>query len=656
MAETSKLPRAPRFWTRPQLLGIEIPTLCFLQGYEPSTSCQVCLVRNRLTNQLVPACATRVSEGMQIESETPEVHAIRRTALELLLSDHVGDCLAPCFFACPAHMDIPLMLRQIGDHELRSAIATIKRDIALPAVLGRICPKPCEKGCRRNAADNPVAVCELKRFVADADLGSGDPYLPDCRPQTGKRVAIVGAGPTGLAAAYYLAQQGHACVLFDEQPQAGGRVRRETSDEELPRPILDGEIQQILRLGVELRASTPIDSPQALDELTRTHDAVLLACGAVPAERIAALGLKVGRRGLEVHRETFQTERAGLFAAGSVTRGKSMVVRSTADGKEAAACIDQYLRGDPVHTHGKPFSSRMGRVGDEELPRFLAGAGTAARETPEAESEFSAEQASEQSHRCLACGCVAHGNCRLERYAEMYGADTSRFGGHRRPYEIIGRPGAVLFEPGKCIKCELCVRIAARAHEPLGLTFVGRGFDVQLHVPFHGSFEQALQKVAAECIAACPTGARLRRSARWLLPARRPLLRRSGLTVAARRMGRPLAVLSLVRNATLCRESFACDPGFSSLLCRRRCSCSPRSLVPPTTRICSMIRRLKSRKRRINSGWSSPSGVAGSTRGNATSPWGTWLGPAGTRACSSEGRGPRFASANRTPWIPVDIA
>ena len=95
-------------------LGIEIPSLCFLQGYEPSTSCLVCVVKNRQTRQYVPACATRVVEGMQIDNATEEVSSMRRTALELLLSDHVGDCLAPCFFACPAHMDIPLMLRQIG--------------------------------------------------------------------------------------------------------------------------------------------------------------------------------------------------------------------------------------------------------------------------------------------------------------------------------------------------------------------------------------------------------------------------------------------------------------------------------------------------------------------------------------------------------------
>jgi ferredoxin len=432
---------------------------------------------------------------------------MRRTALELLLSDHVGDCLAPCFFACPAHMDIPLMLRQIGEQNLRAAIATIKQDIALPAVLGRVCPKPCEKGCRRNAADDPVAVCELKRFVADADLKTDDPYLPPCRPDTGKRVAIVGAGPSGLAAAYYLRQYGHACVLFDKQPQAGGRLRHETTADALPPEILDAEIAQILRLEIATRWETPIADKQALDALCQEFDAVLLTCGEVGSDQILAWGLTANRRGIEINRETYETERDGVFAAGNVFRRKALVVRCAADGKEVAQTIDQYLSGREVRGPGRPFSSRMYKLTSDEMTEFLEGAGSACRNEPPPEAEFSSDQAADQSDRCLACGCIAHGNCKLERYAIMYHADATRFDGQRRPYEVVGRESSVLFEPGKCIKCELCVKIASAAREPLGLSFVGRGFDVELRVPFDGDMGEALGKVAAQCVNACPTAA-----------------------------------------------------------------------------------------------------------------------------------------------------
>jgi NADPH-dependent glutamate synthase beta subunit-like oxidoreductase len=488
-------------------LGIEIPTLCYLKGYEPSTSCQVCLIRNRITGQLMPACATKVLDDMDIESESEDVHAMRRTALELLFSDHIGDCLAPCFFACPAHMDIPLMLQQIGQHEIQEAIATIKRDIALPAVLGRVCSKPCEKGCRRKGADDPVAVCELKRYVADADLESEEPYLPECKADSGKSVAIVGAGSAGLSAAYYLRQEGHQCVLLEKDPKAGGRLRNDYTSAELPPEILDREIEQIIRLGVELRTDHAVTSTQDLEALCTGFDAVLLACGSIDDAQATAWNLKSTRRGLHFDRNSFATSREGVFAAGCAIRGDTMVVRSVADGKEAASCVDQFVRGERVRLTGRPFSSRMGRVAEDEMQEFLAGAESCERQTPPAAAEYDAQSAADQSDRCLACGCAAHGNCRLEDYAQMYGVDPNRFGGQRHTYQVVDRDCSVLFEPGKCIKCELCVQIAARAGEPLGLTFVGRGFDVQLSVPFQHSLDEALQKVAEQCVAACPTGA-----------------------------------------------------------------------------------------------------------------------------------------------------
>ena len=488
-------------------VGLEIPTLCYLKGFDPSTSCQVCMVKDCATGRLVPACATQVVDGMHIESETDEVYAVRRTALELLLSDHVGDCFAPCFFACPAHMDIPLMLRQIGDQQTRQAIATIKKDIALPAVLGRICPKPCEKGCRRNATDDPVAVCELKRYVADDDMASQDPYVPECRPATGKKVAIIGAGPTGLSAAYYLRQQGHDCVLYEAQTRAGGRLRHEPGEDQLPSDVLDGEIQQVLRVGVEMKANCPVMDKQTLDELCVECDAVLLACGNVSSEQVQQWGLAAGKRGVEIDRATFQTGRPQVFAAGNAIRGKGLVVRSVADGKEVAEAMGQFLAGRPVLGPAKPFSSRMGSVDEEEVSQLVVLSSTDARETPCAGSEFCSDNAADQSNRCLVCGCPSQGKCKLERYAAVYRANPTHYSNGRRPYELVGRHSSVLFEPGKCIKCELCVQIAATAKEPLGLTFVDRGFDVRLDVPFNHGMDEALSKVACECIDACPTGA-----------------------------------------------------------------------------------------------------------------------------------------------------
>lgn len=487
-------------------LGIEIPTLCFLKGYDPSTSCLVCVVKDRQTGRIVPSCATRVVDGMEIDNDTDEVRDLRRTALELLLSEHVGDCLAPCYFACPAHMDIPLMLQQISDHDVTDAIATIKNDIALPAVLGRVCSKPCEKGCRRNGADHPVAVCELKRHVADADLASDDPYMPHCREQTGRQIAVVGAGASGLAACYYLQRLGHDCLLLDSAVQAGGRLRLE-KPEILPPEVLDAEIEQILRLGIKTQWQTAVTTSEQLDELCERYDAVLLACGPMTGEQVETLGLTATRRGIDIERDTYQTSRPGVFAVGNAVRGKAIAVRCVADGKEAASTIDQFVSGRTVRGIGRPFSSRIGKMDDAEMARFLDNARSSCDDDVETGHQFISNEAADVSDRCLSCGCLAHNDCKLERYAIMYQADSTHYAGERRPYELIGRNAEVVYEPGKCIKCELCVKITAANEEPLGLAFVGRGFKVQLTVPFGGDMDDALRKVAAECVQACPTGA-----------------------------------------------------------------------------------------------------------------------------------------------------
>ncbi|MDV6034845.1 MAG: NAD(P)-binding protein [Phycisphaera sp. RhM] len=490
-----------------ELLGVEIPTLCYLKGYEPSNSCQVCTVKDRRSGRLISACGTKVVDGMEIDNETEEIRDVRRTALELLLSEHVGDCRAPCDFACPAHMDIPLMLDQISHENLRDAIVTIKADIALPAVLGRVCPKPCEKGCRRKTADGPVAICDLKRFVADADLATDDPYLPPCKPDSGKRVAVVGAGPSGLAGVFYLRRSGHACTLIEQNESLGGRLRTEEDEQSLPRDILDAEVKQIIRLGVDVRLQTSVTTKEQLDALCEEFDAVLLAIGRATPGQVERLGIKASRKGIDVDSETYATNRRGVFAVGNALRGKGMVVRSTADGKEAATILNQFLAGWKKLSLGHEFSSRIGRLESGEIEEFLANSVPAPRSVPETGTDYVPSDATEQSERCLGCGCAAHNKCKLERWSEYYGANPNRFPRVRRPYEVVGRASSVLFEPGKCIKCELCIKIAERAQEPLGLAFVGRGFDVLLSVPFEGQLDEALTKVAEECVDACPTAA-----------------------------------------------------------------------------------------------------------------------------------------------------
>jgi len=234
-------------------LGIEVPTLCYHSMLVPFASCWICVVEWMERGKLVPSCSTKVAAGMTIETANARVRDTRKMCLELLLSDHCGDCEGACRVTCPAGCDVQGYLSAIANGDDLAAVIRIKETLALPAALGRICPHPCEDECRRQGHDDPLAICALKRFAADIDLNNERPYRPSVKPDTGKRIAVIGAGPAGLACAYYARQTGHAVTIFDAQPEPGGMLRYGIPEFRLPRDVLAREIAQITELGVDLR-------------------------------------------------------------------------------------------------------------------------------------------------------------------------------------------------------------------------------------------------------------------------------------------------------------------------------------------------------------------------------------------------------------------
>ncbi len=502
---TVEVPEGATVLQAARALGIDIPTLCHVPGLPASTSCMVCVVKVKGKDALVPSCALRAEPGMVVESQTEEVAHARRAALELLLSDHVGDCIAPCHALCPAQMDIPLMLRQIAARAFGRAIVTVKHAIALPATLGRICPAPCEKGCRRGSQDAPVSICLLKRFVADVDLAAPAPYSPARLPPTGRRVAIVGAGPAGLAAAYHLLQEGHACTLFDANTEPGGMLRYGVEETRLPRAVLAAEIARIAALGAEFALGTTVGVSPSLADLRAKFDAVLIAAGALDEAARAAFGLPAGPHGIHADRKTFATSQIGVFAAGGVIRPLRMAVRAVADGREAAAAIAQHLARTPVTGLHAPFSTHIGKLKDGEIVAFLNEGNAAARTTPSGDG-LRADEAELEATRCLHCDCRKADGCALRHLSEQHGARAHRYKAERRTF-AQQRHAGVIYEPGKCILCGVCIALAEQARESLGLTFVGRGFNVRVATPFNAVLGDALAKTARRCIEACPTAA-----------------------------------------------------------------------------------------------------------------------------------------------------
>ncbi len=323
-------------------LGLSIPTLCHRDGLEPFTSCMVCVVKDERTGRLVPACSAPAEEGMRISTNDEDVRRARRTALELLLSDHVGDCEAPCQRVCALPLSVPRILRRVAARDFDGA-ALLLREQAGEGMAGCLdCAAIGEKACRRRTPDGAVSLREIFRFL-----------------------------------------------------------------------------------------------------LRRTHDAPPQAAGGPPPK-------------------------------------------------------------------AKRFNVSMGRLLEGEIEELLKDASRAPRTEPRRgrEAGFTEDEAAAEAARCLQCDCRKADTCRLRRCAEEYGARPRYYLTEERSRCVrILQPGDVVFEPGKCIKCGLCVRITEKRREPLGLAFVGRGFNVQIGVPFDGTLREALRLTASECVEACPTGA-----------------------------------------------------------------------------------------------------------------------------------------------------
>ncbi|MBK7143207.1 MAG: molybdopterin-dependent oxidoreductase [bacterium] len=248
-------------------LGIDnIPTLCHDPKLPPFGSCFLCVVEVEGQSRLFPACSTKPSDGMKIHTRSDKVIAARKTCLELLLSDHYADCFGPCRLNCPADVDIQGYMSLINLGKFKEAVALIKEKNPLPSVCGRVCTRKCEINCRRTLVDAPVGIDFLKRYAADQDM-IGQMWQPDTKPDNGQPVAIIGAGPAGLTAAYYLVLEGYRPTIFEALPNPGGMLRYGIPEYRLPKEILDKEINWILDLGVELHTNKMLGRDITIDGL-----------------------------------------------------------------------------------------------------------------------------------------------------------------------------------------------------------------------------------------------------------------------------------------------------------------------------------------------------------------------------------------------------
>lgn len=328
-----------------ETLGIEIPTMCHLRGQQQFTSCMVCMVHDKTSDRLLPSCSALAGNGMDIVTDSDKVIESRKMAIELLLSDHVGDCEAPCHRVCPAGINIPRLIRHIIEGQVDMAAAEVVTATGQSSNPCIDCKMPCEKACRRRQHDNSVSISLLVKY--------------------------------------------------------------------------------------------------ALDE-------------------------------------------------------------------SSAAAKDSVNKGETAVSEKKIFNCNMGKLLEGEMNTFLENASTNPRTEPangQAEG-FTEHEAVNEAKRCLHCDCRKQDSCKLRNYATVYDAQQRRYSiTGRKPFRQIRQHTEVVYEPEKCIKCGLCVRITEQDADELGLTFIGRGFDVQVGVPLNKTLETALKKTSSACVKACPTAA-----------------------------------------------------------------------------------------------------------------------------------------------------
>ncbi|MFP4460322.1 MAG: FAD-dependent oxidoreductase [Candidatus Zixiibacteriota bacterium] len=641
--------------------GIVIPTLCYNEKISKTTSCFVCVVKDAKNGRYIPSCSAKAAEGMEIEASSDAVKDMRKTALELLLSEHIGDCEAPCTIACPAHAKVEEYVRAGKSGDFRKALEIIKMRIPLPMSIGRVCPRFCEKDCRRNVDDLPVAINDFKRTAADLEYEN---YMEPMEGLGDKKVAIVGAGPGGIAVAYFLRKAGVASDIFDMKDKPGGMLRYGIPEYRLPKDILDKEIAHFDKMGgIKFHMNKKLGVDIKLDDLKKDYDAVAIAVGSwkpsssriegevltiggiqflekladndwkgenpgktivigggntamdclrtsvrlgsdevicayrrtekeMPAEDIeiheakeegvqfkfltqpiacreengkkilTCLKMELGepdasgrRRPIPIEGSEFELEadtvigaigqktvapegthrnRWGdidveeahnfmgdnVFAAGDCVTGPATVVEAVAGGRIAAMGILSYFKGE---RYEEPYEIHVSRghwnhlkkddlvfVGDPEkynrVPQELIPIDERKTTFKEVSRTFSVEEIAKEGERCYECSCTDKDDCALRQYSEKYRADLEKFKGRKKEVKVDTRHPKIIMDPGKCIKCETCIKISREIINSSIFGFKNRGFETIMGT----AFDQPIAGTEEELrlyVENCPTGA-----------------------------------------------------------------------------------------------------------------------------------------------------
>ncbi|MFN8629370.1 MAG: FAD-dependent oxidoreductase [Chloroflexota bacterium] len=274
--------------------GIEIPTLCYEPKLPGFGACRMCVVEVEGEENPPISCSRVAEAGMKVQTQTDELRRLRKTNLELIFSDHNAYCLPPCQNKCPSHIDIPGFLKANAEANWRESARIFKRTIPFPSILGRVCPAPCEEHCRRDEVDEAIAIRDSHRYAGDqvlralTDEGVEPPVPFEKQAPTGRRVAVIGSGPAGMAAAYYLLLAGHDVTVLERDAAPGGMLRYGIPQYRLPKvEVLEAEYRSVELLGGKIVCNQELGKDYSLDDLQHQgYDAVLLAMGCYDTNKL----------------------------------------------------------------------------------------------------------------------------------------------------------------------------------------------------------------------------------------------------------------------------------------------------------------------------------------------------------------------------------